>query len=411
MQVLWISHLVPYPPKSGALLRAYYLLRAVAARHQVDLVAFVQEPLLASFYPDMRTALEDCRANLSPMCRSVTFVPIGKLTRPMGKVRTALESLFTRDGYMANWLGSKAAARTLRQLCETHHYQVAHFDHESLALYRDVCASMPATLGHHNAESHMLLRRADNESRLPARLYFRHEGRKLERYERRIAARFGAHVTCSPLDSERLAEVMPDARFHSIPNGVDVDYFVSRGAAKRPQSMIFVSSMSWYPNVDAVLFLLREIWPRVLAKMPAATLDIVGANAPESVRQAAQQRGVTLHGYVPDIRPLMDSAEIYVCPVRDGGGTKLKVLDALAMGMCLVAHPVACEGIAVTPSRDVIFANTPDEFATRIFELSNAPAQRAALGAAAREVAVNGYSFASIGAAFNDVLEQVAGGK
>ena len=409
LRVLWLSHLVPFPPKSGALLRSYNLLRAVASRHDVDLVAFVQEPLLRTFYPTLSAALADCRSNLEPICRSVAFLPIEKLSRPWGQIRTVAETLLMKDGYMANWLRSAAAELKLKELCESGTYDVAHFDFEGLAQYRVLCRDTPVTLGHHNAESHMMLRRADNAKNVLGKWYFRQEGQRLARFERRIASQFAAHVTCSDLDSDRLRPIMPDARMVNIPNGVDVAYFFPQAIAERPHSLVFVSSMSWYPNVDAILFLLREIWPRVISEFPSAHLDVIGANPPASVRQSAESyTNVTLHGFVDDIRSLVGSASLYVCPVRDGGGTKLKVLDALAMGKCIVAHPIACEGIAVSPGRDVVFADTAEEFARSIGSLLRDSDTRRALGSSARELAVSHYSFASIGSDFTDLLENIA---
>jgi glycosyltransferase involved in cell wall biosynthesis len=411
VQVLWFSHLVPYPPKSGALLRAYYLLRAVAARHQVDLVALIQEPLLASFYPSLDEALADCHAKLAPICRSVNFLRIDNLRRPLGKLRTAAETLFTRDGYVANCLYSHATARTVRELCASRHYDIAHFDHEGLALYRDECTATHSTLGHHNAESHMMFRRAENSRNPLAKLYFWQEAHRLRRFEARISTQFAAHIVCSDLDGERLREVMTTARVHTIPNGVDTAYFQPLGTAERSNSLVFVGSMNWYPNVDAVLFLLQEIWPLVVRDFPSARLDIVGANAPESIKRAAKAHpGVTVHGYVDDIRPMVDSAALYVCPIRDGGGTKLKVLDALAMAKCIVAHPIACEGIAVTPGRDIVYASTAEEFADGIGGLFRDAAERSRIGAAARTLAVEHYSFASIGAGLSSLLEGIASG-
>jgi glycosyltransferase involved in cell wall biosynthesis len=160
------------------------------------------------------------------------------------------------------------------------------------------------------------------------------------------------------------------------------------------------------------LYLLREVWPLLKARRPDATLDIVGANAPPSIVEAAAGApGVRLLGYVPDIRPHMDAAAIYVCPITDGGGTKLKVLDALSMAKCVVAHPVACEGIAVTPGVDAVFAGTPEEYVREIVALFDDPARRAQLGRAARRLAVERYAFDAIGRDLTRLFEQVAAEK
>jgi glycosyltransferase involved in cell wall biosynthesis len=409
MRVLWLSHVVPYPPKAGVLLRAYYLLKSVAEEHEVDLIAFVQRPLLATFYADVDVGLAECKLELLKYCKSVTFLPIEKAARPFGKVRTAFESLFYRDGYVASWLDSVAARAEIARCIHGRRYDLAHFDSISVANFRPLLAATAATLGHHNAESHMLVRRSELESSVLKKLYFKLEAGRLARFEARIADRFRLHITCSELDSQRLRATMPGARMIAVPNGVDTQFFRPQGLAQTPNSLIFVGTMSWYPNVDAVTYLLREIWPRLRAEAPAATLDIVGAGAPAALKElAARSAGVTLHGFVPEIRPMIERAALYVCPIRDGGGTKLKILDALAMEKCIVAHAVACEGIAVTPETDVIFAESPDEFVTRIRHLFADPERRHTMGVAARELAVSRYSFAAIGAAFTQALQRVA---
>jgi glycosyltransferase involved in cell wall biosynthesis len=284
-----------------------------------------------------------------------------------------------------------------------------HFDTIGLAPYRDLSAGLPATLTHHNIESHMMLRRADNAGNSLARAYFREEGRRLQELERQVAPRFAAHITCSDLDRQRLQEIVPAANTVVVPNGVDCDYFASEGRPVRPGSLVFVGTMNWYPNVQAMVYFLREIWPGLKARVPAVTLDIAGSNPPESLVQMARSLpDVTVHGYLPDVRPLIDSAAIFVCPIRDGGGTKLKILDAFAMKKCVVAHPIACEGIEVTAGKDVVLASTPAEFILEIESLLGDAQRRSALAGAARSLVETRYSYREIGARFNETLEQAA---
>jgi glycosyltransferase involved in cell wall biosynthesis len=410
MRVFWLSHVVPFPPKSGALLRAYNLLKCIAQHDEVDLVAFIQRPLLETFYANVETGLEECRLELSRHCQSVTFLPIEKALRPLGKIRTALEGFFRPDGYVATWLDSASAREHIARHVSGRHYDIAHFDSVSLANYRPLLKDTPSTLGHHNAESQMLIRRAEQEKSILKKLYFRQEAVRLGRFESRIAGWFRLHITCSELDSERLRVTMPGAHMISVPNGVDVNYFASGGLAETPNSLIFVGTMSWYPNIDAMSYLLREVWPMLRAKIPDVTLDIVGAGAPSALKElAARSAGVTLHGFIPEVRPLIERAALYVCPIRDGGGTKLKILDALAMEKCIVTHAVACEGIAVTPGKDVIFAETPADFVMQSEILLADPERRRQVGAAARRLAMDKYSFSAIGAAFSAALRSVAG--
>lgn len=409
MKVLWLAHAIPYPPRAGFLLRSYNLLRELSRRQQIDLVAFIQEPWLITTFPSIREGLEICRRALGEHCSSVTFLPIDHLKSRWGKPATALRALLTGSTYTASWLISAPARAAIQRILADRHHDLIHCDTIGLAPYRHLSASLPATLTHHNIESHMMLRRADNAGNFLARRYFREEGRRLEDFERRVAGQFAAHITCSDLDRERLHEIVPDANTVVVPNGVDCEYFASADRPVRPGSLVFVGTMNWYPNVQAMVYFLREIWPGLKARVPAVTLDIAGSNPPEPLVQMARALpDVTVHGYLPDVRPLIDSAAVYVCPIRDGGGTKLKILDAFAMKKCVVAHPIACEGIEVTDGKDIVLASTPAEFVREIESLLGDDARRDELGRAARSLVESRYSYREIGARFNETLEEAA---
>jgi polysaccharide biosynthesis protein PslH len=406
-RVLWVSHLIPYPPSAGVLLRAYNLVKAVAARHDLSLVAFIQNFWLETCFGSYSKGMTACREALEPLCSSVEFLPIESSNRPAGQVRTALEGLVLPAGYMERWLQGTEAHRAFSRLAAGQRFDVAHFDTISLAPFRRYFRDTPATLGHHNIESHMLLRRAENSANLLKRAYFWQEGKRLERYESRIGRFFDWHITCSDLDGERLRQINPSFRTRTIPNGVDCEFFCPAGLAQKPAALIFVGTMNWYPNVDAVLFLLREIWDGLAARHPGITLDIVGANPPEEVREAAKGRsGVTVHGFVNDVRPMIESATLFVCPIRDGGGTKLKILDACSMQKCIVAHPVACEGIDVTPGVNVQFATGSAEWVQGITGLLADSERRLQMGRAARELVTARYSFDAIGQQLAELFDQ-----
>jgi glycosyltransferase involved in cell wall biosynthesis len=409
MNVLWLAHAIPYPPRAGFLSRSYHLLRELARRQEVDLVSFVQEPWVNTLFPSLEEGLDESQRALGEFCRSVTFLPIDRLKGRWGKQRTAIQALLAGSTYTTSWLASPAGRSALRSLADARRYDLLHFDTIGLAPYRALADGRPATLTHHNIESHMMLRRADNSGSRVARAYFRNEGRKLRQYEQEVAARFAAHITCSELDSERFREIVPDANIVVVPNGVDCDFFAPGGRVTRPNSVVFVGTMNWYPNVQAVSYLLREVWPGLKSIVPAATLDIAGSNPPESIVHLARSLpDVTVHGYVPDVRPLIDSAAVFACPIQDGGGTKLKILDAFAMGKCVVAHPIACEGIDVAPGSNVVFASSPQQFISEISSLLGDTSRRNALGRAARMLVEARYSYREIGARFSAVLEDAA---
>jgi polysaccharide biosynthesis protein PslH len=398
MKMLWVSHVIPYPPKSGVHLRSYHLLRGLAASHEIDLLAFIQEPWLDVFYRSRSEGLDECHRELSKLCRSVRFLPIDSLHRFGGKPRTAVEGLICPTSYTIRWLQSAKAHAAFAEAAQRDPYSLVHFDTIGLAPFRAHFPGVPATLGHHNIESHLLIRRAESERNFARRLYFSVEGARVRDYEARVAGNFDLNIACSELDCARLRAVAPAARVVAVPNGVDTEYFRPTHRESTVRSLIFVGSLNWYPNVDAVHFLLREVWPIAKARHPDLRLDIVGSAPPKSVLDlAAGRKDVHVHGFVDDVRPLMDGATIYVCPIRDGGGTKLKLLDAFAMEKCVIAHPVACEGIDVTPGINVQLADSAESFANSIDRLLSDPAARLAMGRAARSLVVNAYAFSEIG--------------
>ena len=232
-RVLWISHVIPYPPAAGVLLRAFNLVKAIGAQHELTLVAFIQESWLRTCFGDVERGLAACRRELERHCVAVIFLPIERWRRVAGKYRTALESMVTPGGYMKGWLQGPHANRLFRSLGDES-FDLVHFDTISLAPFRRHFKAIPTTLGHHNIESHMLLRRAANERNPLKKLYFWQEGRRLRRYERRVCNQFAVNLTCSDLDSERLLAVSPLAKVRTIPNGVDCNYFQPGAGSRIP---------------------------------------------------------------------------------------------------------------------------------------------------------------------------------
>jgi glycosyltransferase involved in cell wall biosynthesis len=309
------------------------------------------------------------------------------------------------------WLQGPRAHREISTVAASERFDLVHFDTIALTPFSRYFTDTRKSLGHHNVESHMLIRRATNGGNPVKRAYFRREGMRLEQYERRVCSQFDINIVCSDLDGERLKQISPDCRIATIENGVDCEYFSTANLPQKAHALIFVGTMNWYPNVDAVLFFLDEVWDALKSRHPQLTFDVVGSNPPASVREAARgKEGVTIHGFVDDIRPVLDAATLFVCPIRDGGGTKLKILDAFSMQKCVVAHPVACEGIDVTPAVNVEFATEPQEWVERISALLADPARRLQMGIEARQLARQRYSFDQIGerlaGLFDSVVEE-----
>lgn len=404
MRVLWLSHLVPYPPKGGMLQRAYHLLRELSLRHEVHAVCFNQRALL----PDAG-AVEDARKALSEFTNILSVHDIPSDFGMLGRHGLAARSYLHRVPFTIAWLESDKFRQAVSRAVESLAPDVVHFDTISLAQYLEQTPGRLCVLNHHNIESTMMGRRAELERHPLKRHYFATEARLLRSYEQRIAKRFDLHLTCSDLDSERLGEICPGNTISTVPNGVDIGYFrpFESGAQEEEQSLLFAGGLNWYPNVSAVRFIIESLWPLVKREFPKASLTVVGRNPPAWLKRAAESDPmIRVPGFVDDIRPYMDRAAVYLCPIFDGGGTKLKVLDAMAMAKPLVANPISMEGIDATPNHHWIPATSPSEFVSGIRRLFSDATLRREMGNRARDLICDRYSFAQIGQELSERLEE-----
>lgn len=403
MKVLWLSHFVPWPATGmGMLQRSHHLLRQVASDHEVHLVALNDPALLE---PDQLPA---ARAALAGHCAAVDIVRRdgggARGTRALALTRAML----TARPYDAAWMTSAALRRRLRALAREQHFDLVHVDSVGLAPNARRFTA-PVVQNHHNVESAMLRRRADAEPSRWRRALFRHEAAKLARLERRSARRTALHLTVSEVDGRRLRQIVGDGAIRVVPNGVDTAWFApQRPLGHGDGGLVFAGALDWYPNREAMRFFTREVWPLLAHDAPERRLAIVGRSAPPDLQQLAGARGITLPGFVEDVRPWLDDASIYVCPIRDGGGTRLKVLDAMAMAKPIVATTLAVEGLALEEGVHYLRADAPAEWLRQVRRLEADGELRRRMAAANRALALERFDWRSIGrelaAAYRDAL-------
>jgi glycosyltransferase involved in cell wall biosynthesis len=408
LKVLWISHLVPYPPKGGVLMRSYNLLHEVAKHHDVDVFALNQKRLLGSYFPDVATGLKAAREHLSTFIKRFAVEEIPTEERRWGRQLQALSSLFRSTPYSINWLESEPARREIAQWIKTSNYDVVHFDTISLAIYRPADIKCPTVMDHHNIESHMMLRRAMKEKIFLRRWYFRQEAQRLLAFEKKFLHKFTAHIVCSEDDRERVLEIDSTLDATVIPNGIALQPYPIVRQPLQPPRLLFIGGLSWYPNQDAVHFIIDELWEKIKIAIPGIEMHIIGKNPSSKIMQAAaDDPQFKVHGYVDDISIFYAQALAYLCPIRDGGGTKLKILDALAHKVPVVAHPLACEGIDAIDGEQVLLAETPEAFVEKILALQNA-ALNEKIGQSGFELIQDKYDFQAIGLNLSNLFHALA---
>lgn len=405
MRVLFLSQIVPYPPHGGVLQRGYNIVRELGRETRVHLLAFVHPDVLPT-----EAACCDSRVALSKFCEAVEYFSLWPKASPVHRIAGLAVGALSSRPFSVLAHRSAAFRRRVAELVATKQFDVIHVDTIALAQFLDERWSIPTVLTHHNIESQLMERRAGAEHGLFARLYLRRETKKLVAYESEMSGTFDVNVFVSQPDEKTLVERVPGLHTVIVPNGVDVEYFTPDQGTDTP-ALIYTGGMNMFANRDAVMFFLAEIWPLIRARVPGVRFFAVGQDPPKDLLAlAARDPQVVVTGYVTDVRPLVRDASVYVVPLRVGGGTRLKVLDAMAMGKAMVSTSIGCEGLEVGPNEHLLVADSPGQFAEKTVILLEDRHRRLALGRAARELVERRYSWRTIGGrlldAYRTAIEQ-----
>ncbi len=390
MKLIWLSHFVPYPPRGGSRQRSYNLIRYISTKFETHLVAL-------NIQRETKARVEEYAAELRKFCASVEiWQPPYPWRGARWWAQLAL-SPFYREHYGACALWSPDLGRRWAAVLSRHDGALVHFDSLDLARYLPPAAGFHKILNHHNCESAMAARRAQKEPNPAAKLYLWHQARKLRRLEQQVCHQFDVNLAVSQLDGETLQAIDPQAHFHVVENGTDTEYFHPSDAEPEANTLVFAGSLDWSPNVTGIRFFAREIWPALKQQRPGLRLTLAGRNpAAEIVRLAKSDPAIELIADTPDIRPCVWKAAVFVCPIIDGGGTRLKILDALAMGKAVVTTTVGSEGLALGNNRGVLIADSAEDFTAQTARILADGELRARLAESGRAIVERSYSWPTV---------------
>ena len=397
LNILWISHFVPYPPKGGCFQRSYNLIKEVSRNNNIYLIALRHKD--KTTHPESET--KKAKSELEKLCKKVIIVDISSFSG-VNFYFMAFKSIFNINPLTVNLFKSKYAENIIAKLVNDIEFDVAHYDTISLCEYMHHTGSIPKILNHHGVESFMIRRRVNNEQNFLKKLYLFIESYKLRKYEERNCHKYYLNLTVSEDDKSMLMKISPLSHVEVVENGVDVDYFKQKDKHNNTNRLIFAGRMDQYSNVDAIMQFCRNVWPLVKERFPEIRFSLIGNNPPQKLLDMARNdERIEVLGYVDDVRSYFAGATISICPIRDGGGTRLKILDAMAMGMPIISTTIGCEGIDVSPGKDVLIANTPEEYVYNIRRLINDDVLRENLSNNARKTVENKYSWNIIGQKLN----------
>ena len=368
------------------------MIRGLARHHDVSVVTF--------FDPrdDISRAIRETEA----YSEKVVAVANDRyaLTTRQKRVLQA-RSLLSRRSFEAFVFHSPLMERALEKLVTEDAYDVISFEFSPMTTNRLPDGSVARSgavlvLDEHNIEYDIVRRTASSALSLDRRLYSLLDWRKLRREERRSWRQFDGCTVTSARDEALVRRDVPTARTAVVPNAVDIDYFRPNNICGGTDSMslLFFGAGNYHPNTDGLLFFFREIMPRLKARYPGLTLRILGPLIPPEI-EAYAGNGVEVTGVVDDIRPYLERAAVIIAPLRIGGGTRFKILEAMAMGKAVVSTAVGAEGIDVRNGTDIMLADRPEEFAIQVGRLLDDAALRRTIGREARRLIEQRYSWAT----------------
>ena len=361
-------------------------MREVGAKHDVSVLSLVDPG--EDTADSLRATREYCR-------RAVTVAGPRRYALGGKKRIIQLATLLSPWSYERLAYHQGAMQVALDELVTRERFDVIQFEFAQMAGYRTSTARPRPilVLDEHNIEFDVVRRTADADVGALRRLYSAVNWRKLRREERTAWRRIDGCVLTSARDREVLGADQPGVRSCVVPNGVDVEEFVpDQSRAPADDTILFFGAINYHPNTDGLLFFLREVWPILKATRPGVRFRVVGPNPPPSIARWPDP-AVEVTGYVDDVRVAIGAASVVVVPLRIGGGTRLKVVEAMALGKALVSTTLGAEGIDVTHERDVLIADAPADFARQVLRVLEDRGLARRLGTEARQLAVQRYSW------------------
>jgi len=394
MNILFICHRFPFPPNRGGKIRPFNMIRHLSRQHSVAVASLAHTEREFQEGVGLREYCADIIADVLP-----TAV----------RWRQACTALFSpRPSSLAYFRSSRLVCR-LQQVWSERKFDFVFVHCAFAAQYATGLKGARRILDFGDLDSGKYFDYSRQRA-FPLSLGYGLEARKLRRYEREVAWQFDRCTVTTPGELEVYRALDVSVPCSVIPNGVDLNYFRKRTKVpEQSHHVVFLGRMDYFPNVDGVSYFAREVFPLVRRRVPDAELQIVGSSPIRPVLELARMPGVSVTGYVPDVRPYLDEAAVAVAPLRLARGTQNKILECMAVGVPVVSTPEAAKGIQASPGRDLFVAGTAEAFAQQVSEvLLNAELQNR-LGEAGRRQVETAHTWALSMNLLDNLLDECAG--
>jgi glycosyltransferase involved in cell wall biosynthesis len=392
MRVLWAKTDFLHPTTRGGQIRTLEMLRCLNRRHEVHYVCLDD------------SVSDEGRQRSHEYCAEAYAVH--HVAPPRGSMRFRAQAawgLASRLPVAVARYRSSGMKRRIRELLAAREFDALVCDF--LFPAQNIPDISQAVLFQHNVEAAIWRRHAALANGRAARWYLSSQARRMETYERGVCRAAGHVVAVSETDEQQMRERYGVQRITHVPTGVNLDYFKPPAEIERKADLVFVGSMDWMPNIDAVLFFAEQILPRIRERLPQCKVAIVGRKPDRLVEQLAKRdSNLIVTGTVPDVRPWLWGSLVSVVPLRIGGGTRLKIFEAMAARVPVVSTTVGAEGLPITPGSHVALEDDPARFAAACVELIEQEPRRRQLAGAAWELVSTQFSWEAITRVFEEIL-------
>ena len=403
MKLLWLNANLLLPLDKGGKLRTWHIMRHLAARHDITYLSFSD--------PSQTPADRD---GMREVCERLETVPRADAAKGTWRFYAdAAKYVLDPVPYGVAKYRSAAYRDRLAALLSTTPFDAVVCDFLVPIVNMPSALPCPGILFTHNVEAEIWRRHAENATNPLLRRLLAQQYRRMLRFERDALRRFDLVLAVSDADRRTFDRLYPGAvrqPVHVVQTGVDTGYFEPMAATSGSghPHLVFTGSMDWLPNEDGMLYFAAEILPRIRARLPGVTLSIVGRAPTPAVQRLAEHPGVEVTGRVDDVRPHVAAATVYVVPLRIGGGTRLKIFEAMSMGKAVVSTTIGAEGLPVTDGRDVSIADDPEAFANAVLRLIANADERRRMEASARQLVVERYDWSAVAHDFEHALARVS---
>lgn len=403
LSILYVSQMPASPPRFGAQARVHGLMTQLARRHDLTAVMLIDDEF----------DVDECRQAMQAYCRDVVLVPNPHSREGLAKRLLQLRSLASIRSFERMRVTVPALQQALDRVLRAKRFDVVNLEFPYLG-HSDLRQAPPGkrlpsvVVDSHEIAYDLARQFARTGASLGRRLYAGANWRKLQREELGTYQDADGVYLCSADDERRLLDQVPGARTAVIPNAADVEYYQPRPTDPPPDgcTVVYFGLLSTVPNIDGVIHFAQDIWPRIAEAHPEARCKIIGGRPPPSVLALAGPR-IELTGFVPDLRPHLAAAAAVVVPLRLGGGTRLKIVEGMAMGKAIVSTTLGAEGIEAVPGRDLLVEDQPAAFADAVSRLLAEPDLAARIGQSARQLAVERYAWSGAAQALESFYRQI----